>query len=315
MKKFFAIFVAIILTFSFVACGGGKKEDNEENTIKVGMVCIGDENTAYDRNFYTACEAAKDRLAKKGINVQWVFTYNHAEGEVVTEDCITLAEDGCQIVILNSYGQESAMFNAAEEYPDVLFISLTNEGSRTDGRENTINAFPSVYEGRFLAGVAAGCKLNELINNNTITPEQAVMGYVGAFPFAEVISGYTAFYLGAKSVCPSVTMLVNFVESWGDVGLESVAANVLVEKGAVLLSQHSDTTSPASVAENRGVYHVGYNVSMIDVAKNASIISRGAADLAYNRIEPELSTYMGSVFEDICRQYLDLTVRHLAIEE
>jgi len=278
MKKVLAILLALAMVFSFAACGKkeepAKEEKKEEvKTYKVGMVCIGDEQAAYDRNFYMAADAAKEQLAKKGINVEWKYTYNHPEGDPVAVDCEELAGDGCIAVFLNSYGMEPAMLTVAADYPDTVFIGMTNEASQRDNLENTVNAFPNIFEGRYLAGIAAGCKLQEMIDNKEITEEQAVIGYVGAFTFAEVLSGYTSFYLGAKSVCPSATMMVEFIGSWGDPAMEATTAQDLIDRGAVMISQHSDSTTPATTAEKNGVYHVGYNIAMSDVAPKASIIS------------------------------------------
>ncbi len=296
MKKALATLLAASMVFSLAACGSSSTADTtaaeesaesgeaaesteaaeatgETTDVKVGMVCIGNDNMAYDRNFYMAADAAKEELAKKGINVEWIYTYDHPEGDAVAADCEELADAGCAAVILNSYGMEPAMLTVAADYPDTVFCSLTNEASRSDSLENTVNAFPSIYEGRYLAGIAAGMKLNEMIANGDITEDQAVMGYVGAYTYSEVVSGYTAFYLGAKSVCPSVTMLVEFIGSWGDPAVEAQTAQDLIDRGAVLISQHSDATTPATTAQENGVYSVGYNISMIDVAPESSIIS------------------------------------------
>ncbi len=299
MKKLLAILLVLAMIFSLAACGDKKeeapanegsqteqKENDTEKTpeeepektpeatvYKVGMVCIGDEKAAYDRNFYMAADAAKEILHGKGIEIEWIKTYNHPEGDPVAEDNRSLAEDGCIAIFNNSYGMEPAMLQVAPEFPDTYFIALTNEASQRDDLDNTLNAFPSIFEARYIAGVAAGCKLNELIENGTITADQALIGYVGAYPFAEVKSGYTSFYLGARSVCPSATMIVEFINSWGDPDMEAGAAQDLIDRGAVLVSQHSDSTTPASTAEKNKVFHVGYNISMSDVAPNSSIIS------------------------------------------
>ena len=269
MKKILALALVLCMILSVGVVGAAA--DNE--TVKVGMVCIGNENMAYDRNFYMAADAATEALAAEGINVEWVYTYDHAEGDAVAADCEELAEAGCVAVFLNSYGMEPAMLTVAADYPEVIFASLTNETSKSDGLENTVNAFPSIYEGRYLAGIAAGMKLNQMIEEGTITADEAVMGYVGAYTYSEVLSGYTAFYLGAKSVCPSVTMLVEFIGSWGDPAIEAATAQDLIDRGAVLISQHSDATTPATTAQDNGVYSVGYNISMIDVAPESSLIS------------------------------------------
>lgn len=278
MKKLSALLLAGLMAVSTAACSGEKpaaagSTGASEDTVVVGMVCIGDDNAAYDRNFYQAADAAKEILAGKGINVEWKYTYNHAEGDAVGNDCVELAESGAKVVILNSYGQEPNMLTIAADYPDTVFCGLTNETSKSDNLENTVNAFPSIYEGRYLAGVVAGKKLQSMIDAGEITEEQAVLGYVGAYTYSEVLSGYTAFFLGARSVCPAATMLVEFIGSWGDPQMEATTAQDLIDKGAVIISQHSDSTTPATTAQSNGVFHVGYNIDMSDVAPEASLCS------------------------------------------
>ena len=281
MKKLLAYLLALVMVFGLVGCSSGSdtsadapvEEETSDTVYTVGMVCIGNEEMAYDRNFYHAADAAKEILAGKGINIEWKYTYDHPEGDPVAEDCIEFAEDGAIAVFLNSYGMENAMLSVAADYPDTVFAALTNEGSKSDDLDHTVNAFPSIYEGRYLAGVAAGMKLNEMIDNGEITEDEAVLGYVGAYTYAEVVSGYTAFYLGAKSVCDSATMLVEFIGSWGDPAMEATTAQDLIDRGAVVVSQHSDSTTPATTCQQNGVYHIGYNIAMDDVAPEASIVS------------------------------------------
>ena len=281
MKKLLAYLLALVMVFGLVGCSSGSdtsadapvEEETSDTVYTVGMVCICNEEMAYDRNFYHAADAAKEILAGKGINIEWKYTYDHPEGDPVAEDCIEFAEDGAIAVFLNSYGMENAMLSVAADYPDTVFAALTNEGSKSDDLDNTVNAFPSIYEGRYLAGVAAGMKLNEMIDNGEITEDEAVLGYVGAYTYAEVVSGYTAFYLGAKSVCDSATMLVEFIGSWGDPAMEATTAQDLIDRGAVVVSQHSDSTTPATTCQQNGVYHIGYNIAMDDVAPEASIVS------------------------------------------
>ncbi len=275
MKKVLAIALALAMVLGLAACGGSSSSTTttpaEKTTYKIGMVCIGDQNAAYDRNFMMAADAATEQLAAEGINIEWIYKYNNPTE--VADDCADLADEGCIFVVCNSYGQEPQMLITAADYPNTVFVGCTNQGSQADDLPNTINAFPNIFEARYLAGVAAGCKLNEMIEKGEITADQAVMGYVGAYTYSEVISGYTAFFLGARSICPSVTMKVQFIGSWGDTALEEAAAQDLIDRGAVLISQHSDNTSPATTAQKNGKYHVGYNIAMSDVAPDASIIS------------------------------------------
>lgn len=275
MKKVLAIALALAMVLGLAACGNSSSSTTttpaEKTTYKIGMVCIGDQNQAYDRNFMMAADAATEQLAAEGINIEWIYKYNNPTE--VADDCADLADEGCIFVVCNSYGQEPQMLITAADYPNTVFVGCTNQGSQADDLPNTINAFPNIFEARYLAGVAAGCKLNEMIEKGEITADQAVMGYVGAYTYSEVISGYTAFFLGARSICPSVTMKVQFIGSWGDTALEEAAAQDLIDRGAVLISQHSDNTSPATTAQKNGKYHVGYNIAMSDVAPDASIIS------------------------------------------
>ena len=246
----------------------------EGKTVKAGLVCIGDENDqGYTYNFIRGKEAATEVLAAEGINVDWVVKFNLIEGDPVEEANLELADEGCEIIFNNSYGQEPAMLKVAPDYPEIQFVGLTNEGSWKDDLENTHNAFNNIYEGRYVAGVVAGMKMQEMIDKGEIKPEEAVIGYVGAYSFAEVISGFTAYYLGAKSVCPSTTMKVQFVGSWSDATLEANAAQALADAGCVMISQHSDNTTPATTAQSSHVFHTGYNNDMSGVAPEASIIS------------------------------------------
>ena len=274
MKKLIALVLAVFMLLSLVACDtAGTKDNGDAKTIKVGLICIGDENDqGYTYNFIRGKEAATTALAAKGINVEWVVKYNILENSGCEDANIELADDGCSIIINNSYGHEPYMLKVAADYPDVTFISCTNQASWGDDLDNTHNAFANIYEGRYCAGVVAGMKLQEMIDAGTITAEQAVIGYVGAFSFAEVISGFTSYYLGAKSACPSVTMKVQFVGSWSDATEESLAASALADMGCVLISQHSDNSTPATVAQEKGVFHTGYNNDMISVAPEASLI-------------------------------------------
>ena len=289
-KRILAMLLAGSMIFGLAACSGGS--DAEESTpagtdtaetapvetdgvktVKVGLICIGDENDqGYTYNFIRGQEAATEALAAKGINVEWSVKWNIGEDSSCEEANIELAEEGCQLIINNSFGFEEYMLKVAPDYPDVQFIACTNQASAVDDLTNTHNAFANIYEGRYLAGVVAGMKMQELIDNGEITADQAVIGYVGAYSFAEVISGFTAYYLGAKSVCPSVTMKVNFVGSWSDATLEGNAAQALCDEGCIMISQHSDNTTPATAAQAAGAFHTGYNNDMISIAPEASLI-------------------------------------------
>ena len=279
MKKLLALLLSLTMVLALVACGGnGDSGDSggssgSGKSVKVGLICIGDENDqGYTYNFIRGKEAATEALKAKGIDVEWVVKWNIKEDSSCEDANIELAEDGCDLIINNSFGFEEHMLKVAKDYPDIQFIACTNQASWNDDLPNTHNAFANIYEGRYLAGVVAGMKLQEMIDNGDITADEAVIGYVGAFSFAEVISGFTSYFLGARSVCPSVTMKVQFVGSWSDATEESNAASALCDAGCVMISQHSDNTTPATMAQSKGAFHTGYNNDMISVAPEASLI-------------------------------------------
>ena len=246
----------------------------EGKTVKVGLICIGDENDqGYTLNFIRGKEAVTEKLAAQGITVDWVVKYNINEDSSCEDANIDLAEEGCDLIINNSFGFEDYMLKVAPDYPEIEFVACTNLNSKFSDLENVHNAFANIYEGRYIAGVAGGLKLQEMIDNGEIKPEEAVIGYVGAYPYAEVISGFTAFYLGAKSVCPTVTMKVKYVNSWSNATEEANAATALCDEGAKLISQHSDNATPATAAQTAGAFHCGYNNDMTGIAPKASLLS------------------------------------------
>ena len=289
-RKLLALLLAGSMMLGLAACGGEPQGNSETpggetpagssetpsaegKTIKVGLICIGDENDqGYTYNFIRGKEAVTEALAEKGITIDWQIKWNIGEDSSCEDANIELAEAGCDMIINNSYGFEPFMLKVAPDYPEIEFIACTNQASAVDDLPNTHNAFANIYEGRYLAGVVAGLKMQEMIDNGEITADQAVIGYVGAYSFAEVISGFTAYYLGAKSVCPSVTMKVQFVGSWSNAPEEGNAAQALCDAGCVMISQHSDNTTPATAAQNAGAFHTGYNNDMIEVAPDASLI-------------------------------------------
>lgn len=298
MKKFLALLLALVMVFALAACGEAETpasdapaSDTPDDSaasdapaseapategialedIKVGFIFLHDENSTYDLNFINAAKAAVEALGL--TEDQYVMRYNIPEGQECYDAAAELADDGCNIVFADSFGHEDYMIQAAKEFPEVQFCHATGTRAHTEGLDNFHNAFASIYEGRYLAGIAAGMKLNEMIENGEITEDEAKMGYVGAFTYAEVISGYTSFYLGAKSVCPSVTMDVTFTGSWLDETAEKEAANKLIAEGCVLISQHADSMGAPTACEEAGVPNVSYNGSTLDACPNTFIVS------------------------------------------
>ena len=266
MKKVLALLVALALCLSCTAVfADGVAKEN----IKIGFIFLHDENSTYDLNFLNAAKEACEKLG-----VAYVLKTNIPEGQECYETAAELIEDeGCNIIFADSFGHESFMIQAAKEYPEVQFCHATGTRAHTEGLANYHNAFASIYEGRFLAGVAAGMKLNEMIEKGEFTAEEAKIGYVGAYPYAEVKSGYTSFFLGARYICPTVTMEVTFTNSWYDEALEKEGATKLINDGCKLISQHADSMGAPTACEVAGVPDVSYNGSTVSACPNTFIIS------------------------------------------
>ena len=239
--------------------------------IKIGFIFLHDENSTYDKNFIDAANAAKEALGLSDEQV--IFKTNIPESSECYEAAADLADRGCNIVFADSFGHEQYIAQAAAEFPDVQFCHATGTTAHTAGLDNFHNAFASIYEGRYLAGIAAGMNLNEMIADGEFTEDEAKIGYVGAYTYAEVISGYTSFYLGAKSVCPSVTMEVQFTGSWYDETAEKEAANTLISRDCKLISQHADSMGAPTACESAGVPNVSYNGSTVSACPNTFIVS------------------------------------------
>ena len=290
MKKFVALLLALAMVFALCACGNSnsaapKQDDAAESSqpsdnasenqsaadlsaLKVGFIFLHDENSTYDLNFMNAAKEACETLG-----VESVFKTNIPEDQSCYEAAAELADAGCNIVFADSFGHEDYIIQAAKEFKDVQFCHSTGTKAHTEGLDNYHNAFASIYEGRYLAGVAAGLKLNEMIDNGDFAAEDAKIGYVGAFTYAEVVSGYTSFFLGARSVCPTATMEVTFTGSWYDETAEKEAANKLIANGCKLVSQHADSMGAPTACETAGVPNVSYNGSTVAARPNTFIVS------------------------------------------
>ena len=280
MKKFFALLLSLTMILALTACGGSKSEDTTPadsdtqepaSDFKVGFITLHDENSTYDLNFINAVKGAQ---AATGLtDSQVIMKTNIPEGQECYEACEDLVDQGCSLIFADSFGHETYLIEAAKKYTDVQFCHATGTRAHTEGLSNYHNAFASIYEGRYLAGVAAGLKLNEMIANGDFTAEQAVIGYIGAYTYAEVVSGYTSFFLGARSVCPTATMKVQFTGSWYDEAMEKEAANALIAQGCKLISQHADSMGAPTACEMAGVPNVSYNGSTVQACPKTFIVS------------------------------------------
>ena len=286
MKKFLAMLLALTMVLALAACGGKKEETPapaetpaeapaEESAVKIGLICVHDINSGYDAAHIEGLTAACEEL---GIDVdtQVVFKYNIPEDETCQDTAVDLAEQGCTIIFSDSYGHQMHMQAAAEEYPDVTFVACTGDLAANSGLSNYKNMFPYTYESRYVSGVVAGMKLKELMDAGTVT--DPYVGYVGAYPYAEVVCGYTAFLLGIQSIVPEAHMDVQYTNSWYDPSKEAETANALMARGCVIIGQHADSTgAPSAVQEalEKGTvaYSVGYNIDMLSVAPDAALTS------------------------------------------
>ncbi|MBQ6466108.1 MAG: BMP family ABC transporter substrate-binding protein [Oscillospiraceae bacterium] len=294
MKKILALILALCMVFALAACGQKAPAEEAEPTfefdndstpfdvntlttdevskIKVGFIFLHDETSTYDLNFMTAAREACEGLGMVE-GTDFIIKTNIPEGQECYDAALELVDAGCNIIFADSFGHESFLIQAAKECPEVQFCHATGTQAHSAGLANYHNAFATIFEGRYLGGVAAGLKLNQMIEEGKITADQAKIGYIGAYPYAEVKSGYTSFFLGARSVCPSATMEVTFTNSWYDPTLEKEGAIKLINNGCVLISEHADSMGAPTECEANGVPFVFYNGSAAADCPNTFIVA------------------------------------------
>ncbi|MBR4767060.1 MAG: BMP family ABC transporter substrate-binding protein [Clostridia bacterium] len=281
MKKILAILMALALVLGLAACGSKTEApvDNGGETpaagnysdIKIGLICLHDENSTYDNNFILALKEVQTELGLSDDQV--LIKTNIGEDDSCLTTAEELVDEGCNVIFADSFGHETYIMEAAQNNPDVQFCHATGTHAHNAGIPNFHNAFASIYEGRFLAGVVAGMKVKEMIDNGDITADQAKIGYVGAFPYAEVKSGYTSFFLGLRYIVPEATMEVTFTNSWFDIALEREAALKLINNGCVLISQHADSEGAPKACEEKGIPNVAYNINTASIGPNTALVS------------------------------------------
>ena len=309
MKKFVAF--ALVLAMAFALCACTPNEDKDD--FKVGVILVGDENEGYTYAHMEGIEAA--RVACGLEKDQIIYKYNIEENEACYQAAVDLVEQGCKIVFANSFGHESFLIQAATEYPDVLFCHATGQtAAKQTDLKNIFNYFTAIYEARYVSGVVAGMKLKELMDNGTVTDPH--VGYVGAYPYAEVVSGYTAFFLGIQSIVPDAYMEVQYTNKWFDLTLEAEAANALMARGCVIIGQHADSTgAPSAIqaAHDDGtypnVYSVGYNIDMLNVAPDVALTSPQNNWGAYYTYAIKTAMEGKEMQQDWCYGYIDEAVQ------
>ena len=305
-KRVLGILLAAVMVFGIVGCGeSGASSTNaasapaastaastSEGTastgtdLKIGVILVGDETEGYTKAHMDGIKEAAKELGIPDENIIW--KYKVEENSDCADAAVDLIASGCTAIFANSYGHQTYIDSVAADYPDVQFVAMTGDFAAVSGKSNLSNAFTKVYESRYVSGVVAGMKVAELVENGELTPETAPnsfdadgnikIGYVGAFPYAEVVSGYTAFFLGIRSIVPNVVMEVKYTNSWFDIDKEGAAAEALVANGCVIIGQHADSTgAPAAVQKllDNGTicYSVGYNVDMLETAPTAALTS------------------------------------------
>ena len=313
MKKLLALLLAALMVFALVGCGNNEDQQGEEKAVKIGFIFLHDENSTYDKNFMDAANAAKEALGL--TDEQVMFKVNIPEGNECYEAAAELVEAGCNIVFADSFGHEDFMIQAAKEFPDVMFCHATGTKAHTENLPNFYNAFASIYEGRYLAGVAAGLKLNDMIEKGDITAEAAKIGYVGAFPYAEVKSGYTSFYLGARSICPTAVMEVKYTNSWFDIAKEKETANALIADGCVLISQHADSEGAPKACEEAKVPNVAYNLDTREWGPNSALISSKINWEPYFEHIVKAVENSTAIEQDFCKGLADGSVEILGLND
>jgi len=274
LKKVLAVLMALALIVTcFAACGGDKTPDEPDvKAVKAALICLHGDSSTYDKNFI---DAFKQACANKGLTADdYTIVTDIPEGTACYDQAADLAES-YDLIFADSFGHEPYMIQAAKEFPEVEFCHATGTMAHTEKIANFHNAFASIYEGRYLAGVAAGMKLVELYGDaeGKVSDENAKIGYVGAFPYAEVISGYTSFYLGVKSVVENVKMEVRYTNSWYDEAAEKTTALALIDNDCKLISQHADSWGAPTACEERNIPNVSYNGSTVEKCPNTFIIA------------------------------------------
>ena len=334
MKKLMGILLAASMVFSLAACGStadtaassaassttATAEGSSTNAapdVKIGAIVLGDETEGYSAAHINGIKEAAAELSMSDDQIVW--KYKIPEGGETADAAEDLVGQGCNLIISNSYGHQTYMVEEAEKYPDVNFVAMTGDFAAISGCNNFYNAFTSVYQSRYVSGVVAGMKVKELVDSGTLTPEtqpdsftadgKVKIGYVGAYNYAEVVSGYTAFFLGVQSIYPDVQMEVMYTNSWFDIDKEGAAAEALIANGAVIIGQHADSTgAPAATQKLKDAgkicYSVGYNIDMLSTAPTAALTS---ATNVWSVCYKELieGAQNGSIPQNWCKGYED----------
>ena len=275
MKKFFLptviICVLVLAALSFIT--GFWDNAPKINVTRVGFVYSEDESTPYTANFVKAQRALEDEY---GDRVQVMVKSNvlNRESEQPMRELI---RGGARILFINM--DTDIPITLAREFPDVQFCQVSLPSISMEGTPENYHTFNGeIYQARYISGIAAGMKLRQQLDSGALLPQDALVGYIGANASTEVVSGYTAFLLGVRSVAPEATMRVRYTGSWSNYAAEKEQTRELIDEGCVIIAQHVNTTAPAvaceeAVSAGKTVYHVGYHQSMMDIAPSCALVS------------------------------------------
>lgn len=327
MKKFVSLLLAAMMMVSMAAFSTVVYADADPD-FKMGVILVGDETEGYSA---AHIDGIKKAAAELGVDdSQIIWKYKVPEDSTCYDSAVDLVGQGCSLVISNSYGHQTYMVQAAMEYPDTTFVAMTGDFAAISGCSNFKNAFTKVYESRYVSGVVAGLKLKEILEDGTLTEEtqpdsfdadgNVKIGYVGAFSYAEVVSGYTAFFLGVQSVVPNVVMEVKYTNSWFDIDKEGAAAEALIANGAVIVGQHADSTgAPAATQKLQDAgticYSIGYNIDMLETAPTAALTSSTNDWDVYYKYAIETAMNGGDIETDWAKGYDEGAVSITALGE
>tara|TARA_Y100000004_G_scaffold158020_1_gene184083 strand:- start:1731 stop:2750 length:1020 start_codon:yes stop_codon:yes gene_type:complete len=225
-----------------------------DEPVKVGFVYVGpvgDHGWTYMHD--QGRQLVEDEL---GSLVETMYVENVAEGPDAERVMTSMVMNGADIIFTTSFGYMEATLKVAERFPNVKFEHAT--GYKTAPNMSVYSS--KFYEGRYIQGVIAG-----------MMSEKGKAGYIASFPIPEVIRGINSFYLGATSVNPDFDIDVIWVNTWYDPSKEADAATVLINQGADIITQHTDSPAALQVAEQKGVLAFGQASDMINFAPNTQL--------------------------------------------
>ena len=247
-KKILAVVLSVLFVVGvFAGCSANNADDKGEKTkssatsdMKVGFIFLHDENSTYDKNFITAADEACKTLGIADENK--IYKTNVPEGQECAEAAEDLVDKGCSIIFADSFGHEPYIIEVAKKYPDVQFCHSTGTRAHTEGVPNYHNAFASIYEGRYLAGVAAAK-----------TTKTKIVGFVGGME-GEVISRFEkGFEAGVKSVDKSIKVQVDYAGSFSDAAKGKTIAATQYAGGADIIYQAAGGTGAGVFSEAKSL--------------------------------------------------------------